>query len=104
MRRTTIRFIGKNGEVILEKKLTGLPLKDDFVIKKSIEFFNDPEPCMIHRSAVMKRTYMEFFEYFSKLHGVGEAGVLWEEISPLIKESIDIKEKPHAVQFHLKKK
>ena len=42
--------------------LTDLPLKDEWIIKKSIEFFNDPEPCFIHRSAVTIRMLNEIWD------------------------------------------
>ena len=101
MRKAIIRFIGENSEILLDKKLIALPLKEDFVINKSIEFFNDPEPCMIHRSAVMKRTYMEFFDYFNQLKGQGKDQVFWDELPVSIKESLNICNKPYIVEFYL---
>ena len=35
--------------------LTDLPLKEEIILEKSEEFFNDPNPCFIHRSAVRVR-------------------------------------------------
>lgn len=63
--KTFITFIDNKGKVILEQKLTSLSLREEALISKSIEFFNDPEPCMIHRSAVMKRMYMEISDLLS---------------------------------------
>ena len=42
--------------------LTGLRLTDDTVVRLSIHFFNDPEPCEIHRSAVLSRVFTELEE------------------------------------------
>ena len=59
----------RNIEVRLEEKvlfngdISDLPLKDEWIIKKSIEFFNDPEPCFIHRSAVTVRLLNEVWDY-----------------------------------------
>lgn len=92
--------MGENDQMILNKKLIALPLKEEFVIRKSIEFFNDPEPCMIHRSAVMKRTYMEMFEYFNQLKDQGKDQVPWEQLSPSIREALNLKERPHRVRFY----
>jgi len=66
-RLSTIRFVDNTDAVLLERKLISLPLKEDVIINKSIEFFNDPEPCMIHRSAVMKRFFVEFESYFEDM-------------------------------------
>jgi hypothetical protein len=61
MNKLSICFIDCEGRIILEQKLTSLPLREEVIRSKSIEFFNDPEPCMIHRTAVMKRLYMEIY-------------------------------------------
>jgi len=50
------------GNVLFSGDLTDLPLKDEWVIKKSIEFFNDPEPCFIHRGAVSVRLLNEIWD------------------------------------------
>ena len=52
-----------DGNVIYQGKITGLPLKDELIVSKSILFFNDPSPCFIHRSAVMNRLFAELEEY-----------------------------------------
>lgn len=62
-----IRFADNSNTVLLERKLISLPLDETVVINKSIEFFNDPEPCMIHRSAVMKRLFAEIENYFDEM-------------------------------------
>ena len=36
-----------------------LPITEEVIIEKSIEFFNDPEPCAIHRGAVQIRLLAE---------------------------------------------
>jgi hypothetical protein len=62
-----IRFVDNADKVLLERKLISLPLNEAVVINKSIEFFNDPEPCMIHRSAVMKRLFVEIESYLEAM-------------------------------------
>jgi hypothetical protein len=41
-----------------------LPIKEEKVLKKSLECFGDPAPCMIHRSAVLSYIYLEFEKWF----------------------------------------
>jgi hypothetical protein len=62
-----IGLISEDGESVFAKKLTAIPLRDEVIIARSIEFFDDPEPCMIHRSAVMNRIYTEMEDYFEEL-------------------------------------
>jgi hypothetical protein len=80
-------FFNKNGEKLMDKKLTSLPLKEEFIIQKSIEWFDDPEPCMIHRSAVMNKIYTRIGEYI-KEQKVNE--LLWNDLPESIRSAFDI--------------
>lgn len=42
-----------------------LPLTEEIILEKSIEFFNDREPCVIHRGAVHMRLLAELEQLFS---------------------------------------
>lgn len=46
--------ITRNGESIFRKKIQNLPIKDEFIKQKSIELFDDDDPCIIHQSYVIK--------------------------------------------------
>ena len=48
--------------VLYDGALTALNLPEKLIIELSIEFFDDPEPCQIHRGAVMRRGFMELSE------------------------------------------
>lgn len=60
-----IRVIGKAG-VLYEGKLEELPLREEIILAKSEEFFQDPNPCYIHRGAVSIRLYLELEEALSE--------------------------------------
>ncbi|WFR58618.1 hypothetical protein QA584_05965 [Anaerocolumna sp. AGMB13025] len=45
--------------VIYQGRWDDLPLSENIIIEKSIDFFNDPEPCYIHRDAVRVRLLAE---------------------------------------------
>ena len=47
---------------LYEGLLKDIPLKDSVIIQKSIYFFDDPEPCYIHRGAVRVRLTHELHE------------------------------------------
>ena len=51
--------------VLYEGYWTELPLAEEIILEKSIEFFNDKEPCAIHRGAVHLRLLAELEQLFS---------------------------------------
>jgi hypothetical protein len=54
-----VRLFGAAGAVLFEGPLNELRFSEKLVIAKSVFFFNDPEPCFIHRSAVAARLFGE---------------------------------------------
>lgn len=54
--------IRKNGKELYSGPLRDLPLREKIIIEKSIQFFDDPEPCHIHRTAVRIRLLAELDE------------------------------------------
>jgi len=87
----SVTIIASDDTVILEKKVNYLPLKEELIIAQSIEFFNDPEPCMIHRTAVMKKIFVEFLEYFEELFSQSNASEIQIELPERLQQKLDIK-------------
>ncbi len=58
-----VRLMNCEGSVLLECSCNRLPLKEKVILEKSVEFFNDPEPCFIHLSAVTARLLSEISEH-----------------------------------------
>ena len=54
----TLQLYAQNN-LIYHDLLKDLPLKESVILAKSVEFFDDPEPCHIHRSAVRTRLTAE---------------------------------------------
>ena len=50
------------GQVVFAGEMSKLPLRDSVILQKSEDFFNDPTPCFIHRSAVRIRLLAELEE------------------------------------------
>ena len=48
-----------NNDILYDSLFDDLPIAEDVMISKSIEFFNDKEPCSIHRGAVQVRLVAE---------------------------------------------
>ena len=60
--RPTITLWDDGDDPLYDGPLTGLRLTDETVVRLSVHFFNDPEPCEIHRGAVRSRVYTELEE------------------------------------------
>jgi hypothetical protein len=54
-----VQILDGQGTPIFDGPLQGLRFPEKLIIGKSIEFFRDPEPCFIHRSAVASRLVAE---------------------------------------------
>lgn len=96
-----ISFITNDNRTLPIKKITSLPLKEEAVIKRSIEFYNDPEPCMIHRSAVMNRIFAEIEEYFKVLLAEGKSELQWNELPENIISALQCNDRISTVRFRI---
>ena len=62
--RQDFRIIARDGAgaVVLDASSAAFALPEAAVIALSVEFFDDPEPCEIHRAAVRSRALQELRE------------------------------------------
>lgn len=90
LKRTKLQFLDTDKNIIFENKLIAIPLNEEEIISRSIEYFNDPEPCMIHRSAVMKSMIIELYEFFLEVYMDGQKRIKWDSVSDFIKKNIDL--------------
>jgi len=55
------------GQVIYKGRFLDIPIKDDYIVKKSIELFDDDDPCIIHKSYCIKKIVEEMLILFDGL-------------------------------------
>lgn len=55
-----------NHEVVYQGKPLDIPIKKDAITKKSIELFDDDEPCIIHQSYAVQKLINDFIQSFQK--------------------------------------
>lgn len=60
--KVTLTLFDGEMRVLYHDLIQRLPLPESLVVACSEEFFNDPEPCQIHRRAVAMRLYGEIIE------------------------------------------
>lgn len=92
-----LRLVGHKNQLITEKKLLNLPVDETTLLELSVTIFDDPEPCMIHRSAIMKKMYVEIYDFLIELVEQKQSLVLWEDL-PKHLQSYFIKD--YAGQLH----
>lgn len=56
--------IFSGSQICYDGLLEALPLCESVILQKSIQFFDDPEPCYIHRDAVRIRLLAELEQAF----------------------------------------
>jgi hypothetical protein len=76
-----ISLLDIHGEALFIGCIADISLPEQLIIEKSIEFFNDPNPCFIHRSAVNTRLICELEEILKEL--IEATSTASTDISPL---------------------
>ena len=67
MSNIEIKIYDKNGEMVYDDRLTSLPVREECIESKSIELFNDSRPCIIHRTFITKKCFLELDSFFRKM-------------------------------------
>lgn len=52
----------RNNNLVYAGNILDIPIKKEYIIKKSIEVFDDDDPCIIHQSYVIKMFVDELLE------------------------------------------
>lgn len=52
------------GEILYEGSFSEMPIKEDYVIAKSIELYKEEEPCIIYRTHIAKKLYLDILDAF----------------------------------------
>ena len=71
-----IKIIDNDNCILYEGNLYRLPVAESIIIEKSIEYFNDSEPCFLHKSAVTKKIYYEIEDFFQQKDNIDRKSVV----------------------------
>lgn len=85
----TIKIL-RNNNIVYDGAIYEIPIKNKEVIAGSIKFFNDPEPCMIHRSAVISRYYMMIENWLDELETADNTSISLNDMPSDIVKLLDI--------------
>ena len=70
-------------------KIFELPLKEDSIIKKSIELYDDPSPCYIHKNAASVVLFEEIRLALLEFEKEGKKIIKYEEIPEWVKNYLE---------------
>ena len=56
--------ISKNDKTLYEGRISDIAIKEKYIIKKSVEIFDDDDPCIIHQSYVIKEYVDDLLNIF----------------------------------------
>ena len=77
------------GERTAQYAAASLPLNHEAVLEKSIEFFQDPHPCVIHEGAVRMRRLGGLEAYLK-----GKGRVRFSDLPDSLRHYLDLEEEP----------
>ena len=95
----TVFITGYSGKVIFQGRITSLPLKEEKVIKKSMEMFNDSDPCIIHKTYVMKKIILDIDDYLNSELEQGNFKMNWDCVPDSVKQVLDFKEQVNELSI-----
>jgi len=61
-----VTLTDRDGRILYEGRVYGIPIREVVILLKSEEFFNDPDPCYKHRGAVYVRLWTEFEQFLTQ--------------------------------------
>ncbi len=92
----TIELYDDNGNVIYKGSFMRLPLSEPLVLEKCIEFFNDKNPCFIHRSAAINRITYQLEEEMKTISSDCNQSMTWAQLTDSVKYILKSIEKQHC--------
>jgi hypothetical protein len=86
-----IIFIDKDENEIINVPIIEIPIHEKKIIEKSIELFNDDEPCIIHKTYTIRAITFEICDYLKEILNSNNE-VLKESINEKVLNLINIQD------------
>lgn len=88
---TYIEILDERGGTIYQGAITELPLRESYILEKSMELFHEPEPCIIYRTHIAKGFHLELYDMLNR----GEQDEMVEQLLCIV--DLNIGEGPVAI-------
>lgn len=83
------------GNEIYKGKIENIPIKEEYILNESIKLFMDDDPCIIHRSLIIKKILIKFIDELKKVSTSDKISL--KLINPNIINQFDIDQCDKAV-------
>lgn len=94
----TIQVKGEDA-VLYEGEIKEYPFSEEIILKQSMEWFQDSEPCYIHRSAVIHRMVLAIDDFLRDKEG---QSIPWADAPDEIQLYMDLG-KGHRIAYFIRK-
>ena len=87
MKWKSVLVTAKNGDIIYEGSV-----REDYIIEKSKELYNEEDPCIIYRTHIMKSLYLAIWEQMKesrKKKLAVDCNFYQELLAPLAVDTVD---------------
>ncbi|WP_425449672.1 hypothetical protein [Dethiothermospora halolimnae] len=103
MKFSKIKVMDDKDNIMFDDNSLHLPIKEEYIIEKSIELFNDPELCVIHRSAVIYNIGNQITKNLSEEMNLDkeESLIQWDQLPTHIKDKLLFDKVPNKIIIQL---
>jgi hypothetical protein len=92
-----ISLMDDNNNKVYEDRFTSLPVREDGIIAQSKELFNVCEPCILQRTVIIKRFFIDMDTYLDELLSEGKREVPYQDLPIWIIDMLDTE--AHAISL-----
>lgn len=70
MKIRKITISDQTGVLLFQGEIGELPLKEEYILEKSMELFHEKDPCIIYRTHISKKFCLELMDAIERLRKV----------------------------------
>lgn len=67
--------------ILYEGRISDIPIKEKYIIQKSVKLFDDDDPCIIHQSYIIKEYVEQLLSVFKSTEKIIQVKDYLEELS-----------------------
>lgn len=91
------KLLDKDNNIIFERYLTDIPLSEEKIIERSIQMFGDSDPCIIHKTYSMKKSYLGIDDFINSTYKNSTEELFWDDLPRNIREVMRAGKNPYKL-------